>query len=307
MPADRHPAPILPPVLKSGDTIAVAAPASPFDRQRLEAGVSILKSWGYRVLLPDTLFQRQGYLAGDDRLRAEQLNRLFGDPHVKAIICARGGYGSLRMLDLIDFDTVGSNPKRLVGFSDITALLAVLNSRCRLVTFHGPLATTLADMDPLSQTALQRTLSANGVEYITLQTPVVLAAGKATGSLGGGNLTTLCHLTGTPFAPDFDGAVVFFEDRGEPPYRIDRMLTHMKLAGHFKNLAGILLGDFDGCGSFKEICAIFKDTFRHMGIPILAGLPAGHGSRNLTLPIGLTVEMDTDAKRLSFAPLDHAG
>jgi muramoyltetrapeptide carboxypeptidase len=209
---------IKPPRLSSGDTIGIAAPASPFDRQAFESGIAVLESMGYRVKIPENLFLRDGYLAGPDSERASQLMKLFEDETVGAIFCVRGGFGSMRLLPLLDFDMVCAQPKILIGFSDITALLVAIYFRCGMVTFHGPLVTTLNKDSEKTSSGLVDAVGSGAPLAFKPSKPEVLNSGKASGPVIGGNLTSLCHLIGTPYEPSFDEHLLFLEDRGEAPY-----------------------------------------------------------------------------------------
>lgn len=291
---------IKPQKLRPGDTVGIAAPASPFDREAFERGVGVLESAGYRVKIPDNLFSRKGYLAGTDTERASQLIKLFEDESIRAILCARGGFGSMKVLPSLDFEVIRSNPKILVGFSDITALLVTIYARCQLVTFHGPLVTSLKTGSEKTCTALIDAIGSTRPLELKPSKPVVLKPGRASGPLVGGNLTSICYLIGTPYEPRFDGHLFFFEDRGEAPYRIDRMLSQLYLGRHLDGIAGVILGSFQECGSLEDVYAIVKEAFRYMDIPILAGFDIGHGTENLTVPIGLEAHLDTENGSLRF-------
>jgi muramoyltetrapeptide carboxypeptidase len=289
---------IKPPRLKPGDTIGIAAPASPFELELFGQGRALLESQGFETVCPDGIYRRERYLAGDDAGRAERLNRLFLDPGVRAIICARGGFGSMRVLDLLDFDRIRANPKILVGFSDISALLNVIHARCGVVGLHGPVVTSLAGTERASIDALVYAVSADGP--ISLTAATVLRSGRATAPVVGGNLTTLCHLTGTEYAQQFSGRILFLEDVNEAPYRIDRMLSQMRMAGCFDGLAGLALGAFTDCGSEEDLAAIVEDVFSEEDMPIVSGFDIGHGPVNLAVPVGLPATLDTEDKRLVF-------
>ena len=291
---------LLPARLKPGDTIGIVAPAGPFDHELFFRGVHIFEEMGFNVYVPEGLLDARGYLAGPDKHRAEMVNQLFADKSIGAIICARGGYGSLRILHLLDYDTIAKNPKIFIGFSDITALLTVLFDRCGLVTFHGPVVTSLADAHKLTVSSLFQTITSDGKLKIEVPSGVTIAPGTGSGILCGGNLATLCHLVGTPFAPNFANKILFLEDRAEAPYKIDRMLMQMKLAECFRGLAGIVLGSFEDCGPVEDILKIIKDAFADCQIPIMTGLDAGHGNTNLTLPMGVEVTLDADRRLLAY-------
>jgi muramoyltetrapeptide carboxypeptidase len=289
----------LPPRLCPGDAVGIAAPSSPFERDRFEAGVNILSDRGLVPVLSDGIWHKTGYLAGTDAQRAKGLNALFADGQIKAIFCARGGYGALRTLPLIDWESLSRHPKIVVGFSDITALLSGLLARAGQVTFHGPMVTTLADSVPEDLDTLFQALGSDKPIELALDGPV-LSPGKCSGPVMGGNLTTLSHLVQTPYFPCLEKAILFLEDRAEAPYRIDRMLTHMKMAGCFQSLSGVVLGSFQDCGSLQQIQEIAADIFGGLHIPVAAGLPAGHGARNQTLVLGLEATLDTTGKSLSY-------
>jgi muramoyltetrapeptide carboxypeptidase len=263
-------------------------------------GKSVLESMGFRTVFDEAIFQKSGFLAGTDGQRADQVNRLFADSTVHAIACARGGYGSMRILRFLDFETIRKNPKIFLGFSDISVLLSVLHDRCDLVTFHGPVITTLADADEETVEAMQWALTSDTPLELFTENGMVIRPGLASGPMAGGNLTTLCHLVGTPYAPSFKGKILLIEDLGEAPYRIDRMLTQMKFAGCFTGIAGLILGSFKDCGFLSEIYSLVGDFFDDMGIPVMAGFEIGHGRRNIMIPLGLGATLDTEKKRLLF-------
>lgn len=292
---------IRPPRLKPGDTIGVVAPAGAFDREIFAQGLSTLQSMGFQTRVPDEVYEKTGYLAGSDAQRARLVNRLFKDPDIQAIVCARGGFGCLRMLPQVDFDSIRAHPKAFVGYSDITALLATITLRCGLVTFHGPMVTPLATAPELTRDTLVAAIASDTPLEISPAAGIVIRAGRAKAPVIGGNLATLCHLLGTPFEAGFRHHILFLEDRGEAPYRIDRMLSQMKLAGCFEGMAGLILGSFEACGALEEIYRLFKQHFEDIPIPILAGFDVGHGKQNMTIPFGLVATLDTDQQLLSFS------
>lgn len=294
------PSTIIPSRLRKGDTIGIAAPSSPFDTKRFSSGVDKLKAMGFEVKIPESIFQRNGYLAGSDRQRADLLTKLLLDPEIKAVICARGGYGSTRILDLLDYSAIAGHPKIFMGFSDITALLNTLQARCNWVTFHGPTMTLLGSSPLKTLDSFSAALMADRFYRIEAKSGRTLVSGTTTGPVCGGNLTVLSHLVGTPYAPDLGGAILFIEDKGEVGYRIDRMLTQIKQAGLLEGIAGLVLGDFIDCGDVEEVHQIVLDLFAGRGIPILAGLPAGHGRDNRVLPIGAEAVFDADNKTLEY-------
>jgi muramoyltetrapeptide carboxypeptidase len=297
----NRPEPALPRALKPGDTLGIAAPASPFDRQSFDAGVRILESMGFNLFIPEEIFDKNGYLVGSDHHRADLLTRLFSDPDIDGIICARGGYGAMRILPLLDAEAISGYPKVFVGFSDITVLLGFLVEHCGMVAFHGPTVTTIGNGDPATRDGFMSALTNPAPLSFTASQNHVIAAGRATGRFLCGNLTLFCHLTGTPFQPDFSGGILLIEDRGEAPYRIDRMLTQMLLAGCFDGLAGLALGAFTDCGSAEAVHRIIADRLGGLNIPILAGFDVGHEAVNMTLPVGVPVQLDTHSGTLTFA------
>ena len=292
--------PLRPPRLEPGDTIGIVAPASPFDADLFDRGIQALESMGYQIHIPDDLFERNGYLAGNDEHRADLIHRSFSDQTLKALMCARGGYGSMRLLPLLDFSLIQNNPKIFIGLSDISAAPSAIYSKTGLVTFHGPTVTTLSSASEKTREALKAAISPDQPHEIEMKNGITICSGSSSGRVCGGNLNTLNHLLGTPFTPDFKGHLLFLEDRGEKPYRIDRMLAQMKQAGCFRHLAGLILGDFIDCGSQQEIIQIFTEAFADACIPIIGGCEAGHGKQNLTIPFGLEATLDADNCKLSY-------
>ncbi len=291
---------IIPRRLARGDLIGIAAPASPFDAAEFERGVAVLESMGLRVYVPDAIYRRNRYLAGSDFERAELLNGLFANQRIKAIMCSRGGFGSGRLLQFLDYALIKKNPKIFVGFSDITAILSALYTKCGLVTYHGPVMTSLGDADIATRDSLEAVLMSGRKILMEPENGVVIQKGFAAGPVSGGNLSILCHLIGTPVQPDYSGHILFIEERGEAPYRIDRMLTHLKQSGCFDGIVGLIVGSFEGCGDYSEALEIFTDIIKDFTFPALAGFQAGHTATNITIPMGLGAGLDTDKKRLSF-------
>ena len=289
-----------PPALLSGGRIGVAAPASPFDKTRFETGVSLLRERGFDVVLPEGLFSRKGFLAGEDDHRLSILRDLFTDPSIDAVWCARGGYGSMRLLQRPELDNLGLHPKAFIGLSDITALLNHLVIRCKMVTFHGPMITTLAGADKQSIDHLFAMLGGGDVPPVPAYAPRVIVSGKAEGRVLGGNLSTLVHLLGTPYFPDFRDCIVFLEDIGEKPYRIDRMLTQLLLSGSLEHARGVILGSFMNCGPGKKIENVAAERFSSLPIPVMSGFPSGHAMPCLTLPLGIAARLDTEAGGLFY-------
>ena len=290
---------IKPPRLKQGDQIGIISPAGPVSEPDLQPGIKALESSGFKIRLAPHVFDTNDYLAGNDEGRLEDLHRMFLDREINAIICARGGYGSLKLLDKIRYDLIRQNPKIIVGYSDITALLMAFHAKTGMVTFHGPMVREFSSGDPGNLDNLLRLVSSNQPPVLPLGKGSVIRQGKVQGRVIGGNLSLICHLIGTPFFPSLDGFILFIEDRGEPLYRVDRMVTHLKLSGRLKGLAGLIVGEFEGCGEMPVIDRLFRDILSDLDIPMASGLPVGHGLKNLAIPIGLRAELDTDLMTLS--------
>ncbi len=286
--------------LAPGDTLGIVAPAGPVERNRVESGLKVLADMGFDLIVPDEIYANEGYLAGSDKLRAGQVHRLFADPAVDGIICARGGYGAMRILPLLDVALIRKHPKTFVGFSDITALLMFFSQSCGIAAFHGPNVTTLAGADNETRDQFVKTLTESSSIKIFAGKPMEIRPGKATGPFYCGNLTVLNHLIGTPFEPDLSGAVLLIEDLNEAPYRIDRMLTQLRLAGSLDRLGGVALGTFSDCGPMESIRGIVADCLGDLEIPVLGGFAVGHTGTNLTLPVGRPACLDTDAGSLAF-------
>ncbi len=279
--------------LKPGDLIGVAAPSARFDKDLFKRGVVCLENMGFRVRVPDGIFGELRYLAGTDPGRASVINELFSDPEVKGIISVRGGFGAMRILDFLDWEKIRENPTLFMGFSDASALISGLISKAGLGAIHGP---NLVSLARAGEGTLDSFFSAvtGQLEYIPIDQGQCLQGGKAKGRLVGGNLATLVHMVGTRFQPDFDHGILFIEDVGEPAYKIDRMLTQMKMAGLFDKISGVITGSFEDCANPEYIPEIINEIFEERGIPVLMGLVAGHGTVNLSLPMGEPVSLDAD-------------
>ncbi|MCF8076698.1 MAG: LD-carboxypeptidase [Desulfotignum sp.] len=287
------------PFLEKGDLVGVAAPSARFDEIRLQQGIICLEKFGFQVQVPDQIFGQQRYLAGDDMCRATGINALAADPEIKGIVCARGGFGAMRMLSYLDWHLIQAHPKLFIGFSDATALLTAVMQRANIGVVHGPNLVSLADADFQTRTSFLDTVTGQG-SALKIPQGGCVAPGRATGILMGGNLATLTHLVGTQFAPDFSRGVVFLEDVAEPAYKIDRMLTQMKMAGLFSRVRAVVTGTFERCDHPEYLPEILSDIFGEYQVPVLMGLAAGHGGVNLSLPMGCRVDLDADAKTLSW-------
>jgi muramoyltetrapeptide carboxypeptidase len=289
--------------LKPGDCIGIVAPASPFEETDFYGGIGILENMGFQVKFPEGVFSRSWYLAGSDVDRAAQVNAAFADSAVHAIVCARGGYGSMQILPYLDYEAIRKHPKLLMGFSDITALLCSLYQRSGLVSCHGPVVTTLKSAGSKTLESVFNVLTLNELPTIQLERGIALSPGKASGPVICGNLTTLCHLIGTPFQLNMNGHILIVEDTGEKPYRIDRMLTQMKLAGVFNGLCGLGIGTFKNCGEADELFEIIARIFNPIHIPILAGFDIGHGPDNIAVPFGFQAVLDADHHMLTYCSI----
>lgn len=300
--------------LEPGSRIAVVAPSFSAEPSVPFKAEQALLDMGLLPVLFPSCFASWGYFSGTDALRASDINRAFSDPSIDGIFCLRGGYGASRLLPLLDYTSIRRHPKVFLGYSDITALHLVFQDRCRLVTFHGPMAGSLASAAPDSISSLLRNICCDhpiGQVQNPGNTPLYTltsrspASTSTEGLLTGGNLTTLCSLVGTPYEPDIRGKILFLEDVGEAPYRIDRMLTTLLLSGKLCNCAGIILGTFTDCPADSRplyrrfsLEEIFRNRLLPARVPVLCGLRAGHTDPQLTLPFGTRVRLNTDSPAL---------
>ncbi|PAF23476.1 LD-carboxypeptidase [Terribacillus saccharophilus] len=298
-------------VWKKGDTIGIVSPAGPIKREELERGIKIVESLGLRVKLGKHVYDKYGYLAGTDTDRAADLNDMFKDNEVKGIICARGGYGSGRIVELLDYEIIKQKPKVLLGYSDITYLHTAIRQRTGLITFHGPMVASdmgESDFAKLSYDLLQQFFIPQDVIYTTAISPLeAIVHGKATGTLVGGNLSLLTSTLGTPDEIDTKGKLLLLEDVAEPPYKIDSMLNQLKHAGKLKQAEGILIGDFNGCDSNEPETSlsfdqVLVDYLTDLEKPVLKGFRIGHCNPNITVPLGTEATMDTKTKTLHVSP-----
>ncbi|WP_405014499.1 LD-carboxypeptidase [Kitasatospora sp. NBC_01539] len=308
-PGTRTPAPgtrTAPPGLRPGDRVAVAAPAGPPDPDLLDRGTALLESWGLHVtVLPHVRDRHLGHLAGRDQDRAADLTAACTDPEVRAVFCARGGYGTQRMVDLVDWDALAAAPPALlIGSSDITALHEAFAVRLGTTTLHAPMPATGALTDNPTSAAHLRTVlfEPERVTGLPLTGPQ-LVPGAARGPLAGGNASLLAASVGTPTALPADGCLLLLEEVGEEPYRLDRILTQLLRAGVLERAAGVVLGDFTDCGPPDEVEALLADRLGGLGVPVASGLPAGHGPLQLTVPLGVMAELATGSLTLLEPPL----
>ena len=293
----------LPPPLKDGSRVALVAPSGPLkDESDLEKALENTRSMGWAPVVGAHVLERDGYLAGVDESRRSDLNRFAEDPSIDAIWCIRGGYGASRLLNGLDYTAWRDRPRALIGYSDVTALHASIGPRAEIVTFHGPTArSTLTDF---TRSSLCRAVTDGAV---TLSDPNILTlrGGTAHGRLAGGNLAVLTALCGTPFAPRLDGAILVLEDVNEAVYRLDRMLTQLRLSGALDRVAGIAFGQFteipeDQSGEARSLDDLLAEVSEQCGVPSVARIPLGHIDDQWTLPLGRSAVLDADAKTITI-------
>jgi len=294
------------PALSPGDLIGIAAPASPLQEKSLQSGIAYLESLGYQVRLGRDLFTQHGYLAGDDALRAASLNELIADEEVRCLLFARGGYGTARIIDRIDLDTLRHRPRLIVGYSDLTVLLLALQAAGGYPVGYGP---HVADLGVASrfQAASFRGLLGHGftAQRFSLKRCTTLVPGAAEGVLMGGCLTLLQTSIGTSWQPNLDGTLLFWEEWQEEPYRIDRMLHHLRSAGLLVGVRGMIVGRPVHIRARRGRPSLsYEDVIRDhagaLGIPVVMGFPAGHGAHKVTLPLGVRARLDTRAECLEI-------
>jgi muramoyltetrapeptide carboxypeptidase len=287
---------IVPPPVLPGATIGVVAPGGAVNADALERGIATLEALGFRVRVGEHVLARRRYCAGTPEMRLADLLAMLEASDVGAVVCARGGYGTTQLLPLLDPAVVAARPKLVIGYSDVSPLLGWLVERCRVVAVHGPMvATDFAK--GVTDHAAERFAALLAAADAPWREPVadVLVPGVATGRLVGGCLSSLVALLGTPYAVETRGAVLFLEDVAERPYRVDRMLTHLRLAGKLESVAGVVLGSFAECDGTPDdvVRDVFCEFFADAPYPVVAGFPAGHLSENLPLAFGLPARIDS--------------
>lgn len=304
---------LIPARLRARARVALIAPSSSASEEKVTRALSNLAAFGFTAAEGKYLRDQNGYLAGTDAQRLEDLHQAFADTSIDAIWCVRGGYGAGRLLPRLDYELIRKNPKPLIGYSDITALHQAIHQRTGLVTFHGPVgASDFPDNTLQHFKAILMDGAARhdivAVKDDTLGTeyqPFVITGGQASGLLTGGNLALLSALAGTPFAPRFKNKIAFIEDVGEQPYRLDRMLTQLLQATDLKEAAGIALGVFNDCQPKPDspsfsLPETLKICLGNLNMPVVYGIPFGHVSSQATLPYGIMAGLDADAFRLSI-------
>jgi muramoyltetrapeptide carboxypeptidase len=325
--------PIFPKALAPGDTIMIVAPAKYLDKDRVALAKKRLLKMGFKVRTQNNLFRKKGFLGGSDDERASELMAGFKDPEVKAIFPGTGGYGTTRIVDKLDYDVIRRNPKILVGFSDITGLHVAINQKTGLVTFHSPNPEwglgVDKDLSPFAGKWFWRAILAKnypeteanaGYTIFTrrgsgsksvddkifeeVPKPVTIRDGKSRGRLIGGNLSVVHAMMGSPYEIQTDGKILFLEDVGEAPYRVDRMLNTLRLAGKFDHVAGVILGQYSArkeepkWDDDESIDDVLKDYFCKLKVPVVAHFPLGHVRYNATLPVGAMAKLDANAQSL---------
>ena len=304
--------------LRKGMTVGLVSPASnvPEDED-IAFARDVVTSLGFQVKPAKHLYQRNQYLAGTDQQRADDLNAMFADRQVDAIFCLRGGYGSSRLLPLLDYEHIAANPKVLMGYSDITALHCAIHQRTGMVTFHGPVAGD--NFSDYSYDQFKRTLMSVKKGQTLAAPPVfddpapgrvekdnritLIRGGVAQGPLIGGNLSLVCHLMGTPYQPDFGGRILFLEDVHEAPYRVDRMLTQLKLAGVLEQVAGIAFGKFTEAETTRNTFSmeqVLRERTADLEVPVIRGLMIGHVEDQAVIPVGALASLDADKGKLTL-------
>lgn len=303
---------IKPKKLEKGSTIGLITPASPISEEKFNKAIQNLEKLGFNYKTGNHIFDNYGYLAGNDKDRVDDLNTMFSDPEIDAIWCIRGGYGTTRIIDALDYNLIKRNPKIFIGFSDITAIHLAIMKKTGLITFHGPVAASeftdytskcFVDLFLNDEKTIENYIPQFDLES-ELYKPKVLVSGKMEGRLVGGNLTLLASLAGTPFQINPENNIVFIEDIDEKPYRVDRMLTQLLNTTNLSKASGILLGVFEGCEAKEEdknslkILETLTDRLGNLGIPVFYGFSFGHIDNNCTLPVGCKASFDTETQKL---------
>ena len=310
---------LLPPALKKGSTIGITAPASGVDNGEIQEGIALLKASGYSIVLGNTLTRKYGYLSAPDTERAAEFMEFVERPDIDCILCARGGYGVMRILPMLDFGVIRSNPKIIIGYSDITALLVAITKLSNVITYHGPVASSTFDSFTVDyfKKALCKPVSDENIvsgtdefKPITFSDSrmITLTDGVAKGRLTGGNLSMIVATLGTPYEIDTKDSLLFLEDIAEEPYRIDRMLTQLWLAGKLQQCSGIILGQFKNCEAKRipgfevsfSLQEVLESRITSLGIPAVHGLPIGHVKSKMTIPLGVMAELNAAGKSFTI-------
>lgn len=313
MPTLSHPARIKPAALKPGDKVGIVAPASSFNREEFEAGCAKLRALGYDPVYSESIFDRDLYFAGTAARRVRELESMFERDDVKAIVCARGGYGANYLLPVLDLKKIAAHAKILIGYSDITCLLTYILDATGLVTFHGPMVAKDFAREQGVDSPSWQTLTGATPEFDSANHSGFkpLANGSAEGVLYGGCLSILVASLGTPYEIQTAGTILFIEDVGAKPYQVDRMLMQLKLAGKFNGVKGIVFGEMLDCVQPSTQGPALEEVVLRvvgdLGIPVAYGLPSGHVSNaNITLPLGVNLGLEVDGTRAVLKMLEPA-
>ncbi|HVN85432.1 MAG TPA: LD-carboxypeptidase [Candidatus Binatia bacterium] len=294
-----------PPALRRGDVIGVVAPAAAVDAAAVASGVHSLEALGFSVRLGAAVFRRDGYLAGGDQERRDDFVTMLRDPEIAAIICARGGYGSGRLLPLLDPALARQHPKIIVGFSDLTFVLNDLVQRSGVITFHGPMVVHLGE-HPSAAARLTGLLMGDRHDW-NLRARHIIQPGTAEGVTAGGCLSAVVAMLGTPYEIQTEERLLLLEDANEKPFRIDRMLTQLRQAGAFEHVAGVIFGEMPGCSAHPDEAVTVRDViaecFRGANYPVVTGFPSGHGDGHATLPLGVRARLAGERLTLLESPV----
>lgn len=295
--------------LKRGDTVGIIAPAGPVDEESLRRAIPFLEQRGLRVKLGEHVLKKNGFIAGTDEERASDFNQMMADPSVKAIFCARGGYGTGRIASMLDYDLIRSHPKIIWGYSDITYIHTAIRQQADLVTFHGPMiASDVAspDFDERTAQSFDQLFEPTELTYdASISKLHALAEGTATGPLVGGNLSVFMSTIGTPYEIDTTGAILLIEDIGEAPYQIDGLCNQLKQSGKLEEVTGIVIGDvrtrlLSPTERSDEYIDVFNDYFSSLPIPVIAGFQIGHCYPNIGVPLGAQATLSSERPHLQI-------
>lgn len=300
---------IKPAPLKKGDKVAFIGTSSPAEEYKIKSSMEFFRSLGLEVILGNSCNRKYGYLSGIDEIRADDLNSMFNDNGIRGIFAIRGGYGASRLLDMIDYNVVRNNPKVFVGYSDVTILHLALNQKCNLITYHGPMPTTefYKDIDSFTKGSLVNSIFLNeplceikNPDTIKIET---LYGGTSKGIITGGNLSLICSSLGTKYEIDTRGKILFLEEVGEEPYRIDRMFLQLKQSGKLSDASGIVLGSFTDCeAKYPDKSLTLKEVIKELILPMkkpsILNLSFGHCDQTLTIPMGSMAELNASSKKL---------
>jgi len=293
--------------LTPGCRVALVSPSGPLKDGDLDRAVANVQTLGWEPWIGTYAEAQEDYFAGPDELRMADFNNALHEDDIDAVWCLRGGYGAMRLIDQIDYDALQRRPKAIIGFSDITALHCAIGLRADLCTIHGP--TARGKLTPFSEKSLRAAACRDAQPAGDAPNARTLVAGRARGRLTGGNLSLLSALHGTPFQPNYNGAILVLEDVNEAPYRIERMLLQLRLSGDLQKCAGIAFGQFTNpvedasLGGNRSIEAVLAEAARWAGVPAIAGIPMGHLDEQWSLPMGADAELDADARRLTIKTL----